>query len=410
MNEPFADLTAAQAAARLGIKQETLYAYVSRGLLRRERTAAGSRFDALEIEHFADRRSRRPPARPVTSASSGAPLMVLDTDVALIDDEDLYFRGHRAVDLAAAYSYDAVAAWIWGEPIDAKRTLRCSAGLTVPARHLVQALPASATLLDRAATAVYGIACADPLRDDTSAPRLAAVGENLAAGIPQALGAAGEECGSIAALLWSALSSATPDPSRLAALNAALVLSIDHDLAISTFAARVAASARASGYAIISAALGAFDSPLHGNASHAAAELLREVIGGTPPAHAIRNQLRRRGRGVPGFGHLLYLDGDPRARALLGHIAELPDAQPALEASHALEAAMAETGLRPNLDFTLATLIVACDLPSDAGALIFAIGRITGWIANAMTEYAATPLRLRPRGRYIGPPPTNTPL
>ena len=410
MDEPITDLTAAQAAARLGIKQETLYAYVSRGLLRRDRTAAGSRFDALEIERFADRRARRPSVRQLTNASSGAPLMVLDTDVALIDDEDLYFRGRRAVDLAATCSYDAVAAWIWGEPMDAHRTLRCPAGLTIPARRLVQALPASATLLDRAATAVYGLACADPLRDDTSAGRLAHVGEALAAGIPQALTEVGEGGASIAALMWTALSSAKPDPTRLAALNAALVLSIDHDLAISTFAARVAASARASGYAIISAALGAFDSPLHGNASHGAAELLREVVGGTPAAQAIRNQLRRQGRGVPGFGHPLYLDGDPRARALLDHIAELPDAQPVLEASRTLEAAMAETGLRPNIDFALAALVVACDLRSDAGALIFAVGRITGWIANAMTEYSAAPLRLRPRGRYIGPPPSDTPL
>lgn len=410
MREPLAELTTAQAAARLGIKQETLYAYVSRGLLRRARTAAGSRFDALEIERFADRRARRPSVGPVTSTASGAPLMVLDTDVALIDDEDLYFRGHRAVDLAAVYSYDAVAAWIWGEPLDADRTLRCPVGLTHAARRLVQALPASATLLDRAATAVHGLASADPIRDDTSTSRLAAVGEALAAGIPRALGAVGDEGAGIAALLWSALSSATPDPSRLLALNAALVLSIDHDLAISTFAARVAASARASGYAIISAALGAFDSPLHGNASHGAAELLREVLEGTPATRAIRNRLRLQGGGVPGFGHLLYLDGDPRARALLGHIAALPDVQPVLEAAHAVEEAMAETGLRPNLDFALAALVVACDLPSDAGALIFAVGRITGWIANAMTEYAAAPLRLRPRGRYVGPPPSDTPL
>jgi citrate synthase len=331
--------------------------------------------------------------------------MVLDTDVALVEDDELYFRGTPARELAATSSFDAVAAWIWGEALVADRRLRCPESLVAPARRLVAALPPSATLLDRAATAVHGLAAADPLRSDVSRSRLASVGELLAAGIPRALVAESPGDEPVAAAVWRALSTRPATAEQLTAVDAALVLSIDHDLAISTFAARVAASARASGYAVVGAALGAFDSALHGNASADAAALLRAVLAGTAPEDAIRDQLRTRGRGVPGFGHPLYTGTDPRASALLARTARLPDAGPALRAADALQTAIAETGLRPNIDLALAVLAVACGFPRDAGALIFAVGRIVGWIANAGSEYDAAPLRLRPQGRYVGPPP-----
>ena len=105
-------LSAAQAAARLGVRQQTLYAYVSRGLLSRERGAHGSTFDALEVEAFAS--SRRRSAAPATNpTASGSPLMVLDTDIALIEDGELYFRGVPAADLALMYTYESVARWLW---------------------------------------------------------------------------------------------------------------------------------------------------------------------------------------------------------------------------------------------------------------------------------------------------------
>jgi citrate synthase len=170
-------------------------------------------------------------------------------------------------------------------------------------------------------------------------------------------------------------------------------------------AARVAASARASGYAVVTAALGAFDSPLHGNTGQAAAELLRMVVAGTPPERAIAAQLRSRGRGVPGFGHALYLGTDPRARTLLPLIAALPGAEPVTAAVEALSLVVEPSGLHPNLDLALAALAVATGMAPDAPGLVFATGRLAGWISHAATEYGAEPMRLRPRGRYVGPLP-----
>jgi citrate synthase len=399
MDDDSPRLTAAQAAARLGVKPQSLYAYVSRGWITRERDADGSTFDPLEVEAFAAQRTRRSPA---STTQGGAPLMVLETDVALIEDDELYFRGIRAAELARTHTFDAVAAWLWGEPLDAERRLAAPHEFVDAARGLVTALPAAASWIDRAVVAVRGLAIADPLRDDVDPAALPRVGETLVAGLPRALGR-DVPAASVPEALWHALTDRAPSPGEAAALGAAMVLSIDHDLAVSTFAGRVAASARASGYAVVTAALGAFDSPLHGTASVAAAQLIARVAEGVPAELAIRSQLQTLGRRVPGFGQPLYRGIDARAACLLEFIAPLPDGGRALEAVEALRHAMRSTRLQPNVDLALGALAVAADLPHDAGSLVFAVARSAGWIAHAQREYEEPPLRLRPRGRYTGP-------
>lgn len=392
-------LTAAQAASRLGVKPQSLYAYVSRGWITRVRDANGSSFDPLEIEAFASQRTRRTPA--VTSAG-GAPLMVLDTDIALIEDDRLYLRGRAADDLAREYAFDAVAAWLWGEPLRAQRRLGVGEETVDAARALLAHLPATASWIDRAVVAVRGLAIADPLRDDVDVSALPRVGEAIVAGLPRALGPVGA-APTVPDALWRALSGRAPSPAERAALNAAMVLSIDHDLAVSTFAGRIAASARASGYAVVTAALGAFDSPLHGTASVAAAQLIDRVVAGAPPELAIRTQLQTLGRRVPGFGQPLYAGIDARAACLLEFIEALPQGPVVLQAVDGLRHAMRSTRLQPNVDLALGALAVAADLPHDAGALVFAVARSAGWIAHAQREYEERPLRLRPHGRYTGP-------
>ena len=395
-------LTAAQAASRLGVKPQSLYAYVSRGWITRVRDASGSSFDPLEIEAFAAQRARRTPA---VSRAGGAPLMVLDTDVALIEDDRLYLRGMVADDLAREYAFDSVAAWLWGEPLREDRRLRVAEETVDAARALLAHLPATASWIDRAVVAVRGLAIADPLRDDVDASALPRVGEAIVAGLPRALGPAASvpDAPSVPDALWWALSGRVASPAEKAALNAAMVLSIDHDLAVSTFAGRIAASARASGYAIVTAALGAFDSPLHGTASVAAAQLIDRVVAGVPAELAIRTQLQTLGRRVPGFGQPLYEGIDARAACLLDVIGPLPGGPAVLEAVDDLRHAMRSTRLQPNVDLALGALAIAADLPHDAGALVFAVARSAGWIAHAQREYEERPLRLRPHGRYTGP-------
>jgi citrate synthase len=391
-------LSAAEAAARLGVKPESLYAYVSRGLLSRERDATGSWFDPLEVEAFAGRR-RRSPAPPAGGAAAGTPLMVLDTRLAHVEDDALHYRERSAARLAREQSFEDVVCWLWGT-----RTLRPPDADDVQvARRTIAALGDVSRPLDRLAAAVTALAVTDPLRDDPAPEQLARIGARLVTGLPAALLAEGAP-GAVAPTLWRALGG-RDDVDGIRLLDAALILVIDHDLALSTLAGRVAASARASGYAVVTAALGAFDAPLHGTASRSAFRLLRAVQDGEAPAPAIARAVRDGGRGIPGFGQSLYVEADMRARLMLELLREAPRSADVMAAVDAVTEEVARrTGTRPNLDLALAALTLWAGMTEDAGAVVFAVGRIAGWISHALDEYDERPMRLRPRGRYVGPP------
>jgi citrate synthase len=213
---------------------------------------------------------------------------------------------------------------------------------------------------------------------------------------------------SLAATLWSRLTARSSTQEDQAALNAALVLLADHDIAASTLAARVAASTRAHPYAVVSAGLAALDGPLHGAASGLAFDLLTDALRDNDPVRALAGFMRS-GRHVPGFGHALYPDGDPRAAALLDLILPAgaePPADPRVAVIRGVLMAMAgRSGPRPNIDFAIASLALLSGMPSDAGEAVFAVARTAGWIAHALEEYADRPLRFRPSGRYAGPGP-----
>ncbi|WP_292462485.1 citrate/2-methylcitrate synthase, partial [Mesorhizobium sp.] len=101
-------------------------------------------------------------------------------------------------------------------------------------------------------------------------------------------------------------------------------------------------------------------------------------------------------RPLPGFGHQLYPEGDPRAEALL------PDLDIADDLLHLRDAVLAATGMRPNVDFALAALTRSLNLPADAPFRLFALGRSIGWTAHAI-EQVTSNRPIRPRARYDGP-------
>ena len=234
--------------------------------------------------------------------------------------------------------------------------------------------------------------------------------------------------GSITARLWPKLSPVAPHPATLDALRATLVLLADHELAASTLAARVAASVRADPYAVVAAGLGAVGGALHGGASLGAEAMLAEVREPGQAPRVIGDRLRR-GERIPGLGHFVYRNGDPRGTFLLALLHEAVAARdpgvpqgaglsqgagaPAgvprgARALAAADAVLAEARRRrlpePNIDFALATLVAATGMIKGAGEAIFAVARAAGWIGHALEEYARnTPLR--PRAVYIGPAP-----
>ncbi len=183
------------------------------------------------------------------------------------------------------------------------------------------------------------------------------------------------------------------------ALNCALVLAADHELNASTFAARVAASAGADLYACLTAAIATLSGPRHGGECDRVEALVSEV--GTPRrAHSVVLARTQRGDLLPGFGHPLYPDGDPRAPPLLAAAHDLaPSSVRTLDAI-VLEATRS-LGLKPTLDVGLVAIAHALGVPGAASA-IFALGRCAGWAAHVIEQREAGFL-LRPRARYIGP-------
>jgi len=398
-------LSTKEAAELLGVKPETVYAYVSRGQLssRRVPGGRGSTFDAKEVEALA-RRNRRESSG---TSSSGGELSVR-TRITLIDTDRYYFRGVDATELAARHSYEEVAEWLWTGQLRPGATFTASEGAVAAARRAVDALPEHTAPTDRLRVAAIAAAASDPLRFDLSEEAVLGTARSLIPTLVAALPLARHDHrdgGPLAHRLWARLSVRSADEASLRALDRALALLVDHDLAASTLAVRVAASARAHAYAAVSAGLGVIEGPLHGAAGGLAHKLLLEVLDQGDAAPVIADELRA-GRRIPGLGHRLYPGEDPRARALFDLLEDIPRAEPALAAARDIVATTARHApLHANVDLALGVLTASSGMPATASETIFAVARTAGWIAHALEEYGERPLRMRPSGHYVGPRP-----
>ncbi|MFI1397159.1 citrate/2-methylcitrate synthase [Streptomyces sp. NPDC020681] len=396
-------LTTREAAERLGVKPETVYAYVSRGQLnsRREPGGRASTFDAKEVDALV-RRGRREPA-----AGSDVTQRIR-TGITLIDKDRYYFRGVDATELARNHHYEEIADWLWTGTLQHGIRFTAPPDTLAAARRAVEALPEHSGSTDRLRVAAIAAGIADPLRFDLDRLSVLGMARSLIPTLVDALPTIGRTHrgeGRLAWRLWSRLTAQRPDEESLRALDRALSLLIDHDLAASTLAVRVAASARAHPYAVVSAGLGALDGPLHGAASGLAHRMLAEVLERGSAAAVVSDHLRA-GRRVPGLGHRLYPGQDPRAEALFDVLAQIPGARPALDAAREVEATTARhVELHANVDLALAVLSVSSGMPAEAGETVFAVARTAGWIAHALEEYEERPLRMRPSGHYSGPRP-----
>lgn len=404
-------LSTRQAAERLGVKPETVYAYVSRGLLssRRSKDGRGSTFDAAEVDSLAD--AARRPAAASREAAPGA--MSVRTGITLIEPDGCWFRGVDARELAASLSFEEAADWLWTGRLTRGLRFTAPPPLLDAARTAARALPVHCAATDRLRAAVVAAAVADPLRFDLAEDAVIGRARGL---VPVMVGALppqggdgdahggedpGTAAGSLARALWPRLTARPPTETFVRGLERAMILLLDHDLAASTLAARVAASARAHPYAVVSAALGALDAPLHGAAGAGAHRMLAEVAERGSAAAVVAETLRA-GRRVPGLGHRVYPGEDPRARALFTWLEEVPECSGALAAAHEI----AETAGRPaNIDLALAVLTLGAGMRPEASEAVFAVARTVGWIAHALEEYGERPLRLRPSGHYTGPRP-----
>ena len=215
-----------------------------------------------------------------------------------------------------------------------------------------------------------------------------------------------EDLNSAANFLWM-LTGEKPSDKQASILDKALILHADHELNASTFAARVAASTLADIYAAVSAAMGALSGPLHGGANEDVMHMLEKIGDPAKTEQYVRDQLAH-GNKIPGFGHRVYKNLDPRGEALRPIVLELYSSDPAqrpwYEMWQTVEAIMSEEKhhLHPNLDFFAALVYRWLGIPTDLFTPVFACSRIVGWTTHILEQYANNRL-IRPRAEYVGP-------
>ncbi|MER7558695.1 citrate synthase [Nocardioides sp. NPDC126508] len=346
-------ITTREAAQRLGVKRTTLYTYVSRRLLTRRRSGGESLFDRAEIDALAS--TRHHPGSPL----GVLPMRSVRSSVSEVREGELFLRGVPLADLADEPVGEVVELVLGPGPETA---------VEVPA-HLAE-LPLTRRLPALAQWAGSHGEWVDPAA-------AAGVAKGLLGAAPVALGG---QAGPVPDAIFEAVAGRSGSPREVATLNTALVALLDHGLAASVVAARVAASARASAYDCLVAGYAALSGRLHGGIGRSALAVLRD----DPPADPSLP--------VPGFGHWRHPEGDPRADAILARLALVEGAAPTLAR---LEEIASRTERRPNVDGALAALVLTCGLLDDAAEVLFQVGRTVGLAAHIVEESGEDPLRWR---------------
>ena len=368
-------LRAEDALRKLGSKPQSLYASVSRGRIRARPDPADSRrslYDAEDVDRLALRaRGRRSSASVAAQAISwGEP--VLPSAISTTAGGRLIYHGHDAAVLAQKVTLEELATLLWGGDWPA---LTLTA-IAPPQDAITSAFLAIAA---RAAIAPPSLARGQLALREEASRVLGVMADALIGG---ALGP-----------LHMRLAVHFGRPEAAETLRRALVLLADHELNASTFAARVAVSTGASLASGVLAGLAALHGPRHGDAASAVLALAEDMVGDDP--EAILREWLGEGRVVPGFGHTLYPNGDPRCVALLAGL-PLPQGFAALA-----KAGQSVTGELPNIDFGLAAITAIHTLPKEAPITIFALARTVGWLAHGLEQTASGQL-IRPRARYTG--------
>ena len=348
----------------------------------------------------------------------------------------LYYRGYEIADLARAASFEDTTRLLWfGElPSPAERAefgarLAETRPLPPPVLELLRRLPRECHPLDALRTAVSLAAASDPdVRSDEAAANLRKA-YRLMNLVPAAVAAwqrirtgrepvAARPEGSHAANFLSMLDGREPSPEVARVLDVILTLHADHEFNASTFAARVAVATVADMHSAVVAAISTLKGPRHGGANEDVLAMLLEIAEpslaeafveariGARAALSKRDRADPKSR-MPGFGHRVYKVDDARARVLRGmakSMAEATGRGKLFEVAERLYDAMkARTSLPVNVDFFSAVVYDALGIPPDFCTSIFAVGRVAGWCAHIMEQYADNRL-IRPRADYIGLP------
>jgi citrate synthase len=406
-------VTAAEAIALLGVKPQTLYTYVSRGLIRSVNQP--ERKQKLYYREDIDKARAQAEMRQGRGISAATALRwghpVISTSVTELTPEGPRYRGRLALDLArGGCSFEAASELLWTgvlhhDPLVwSREALPPGFGKAMDGAAR-QPDPLPLLRIYALATSMLGAAegAGSEIRRGTTIP----AARQLIQTLTGCLGYLGRRprfhmpppSASIAATAMRLLNPGA-GADKIAALNAALVLCADHELSSSTFAARVAASTGAELRACILAAIGTHSGAALGGGCDRAEDLLRDA--------RTRPEVRRRlaameqaGARVPGFNLPVYPKGDPRARYLLRIAQEFAErSERASLIYQFIDEAEGALQLRPSIEIGLVALCAALELPERSAGALWALGRSAGWMAHVMEQRLAGHL-LRPRARYV---------
>lgn len=386
-------IDAAAATKLLGVSRNTLYAYVSRGLVRstaHPTLAKASLYVAADLQALIARkaRMRRPRAAAASALDFGLP--VLQTRLTHFEDDRLFYRSEDAIAFSRRATLEETARLLWQTG-----TADPFAGISfdqakVPGWVQIATRYAPPRATDRASALL-------PLLTAQEAPGAGRAGTHAFAAAARLVLAIAAAVGPINAPVTSplhrSLAQAWRNPRAAEAIRRSLVLLADHELNASTFAVRVVASTGARHTHCVLAGIAALSGPLHGAATERMRSFLNAIASPNRAAEAVETRLQH-GELLPGFGHFLYREGDPRAAELLQQIKLDPVAAVTLAAGRAI------SGLEPNIDFALVALERSFQLPTGAALALFAIGRSVGWLAHVFEQRASGTL-IRPRAEFV---------
>ena len=401
-------LSAGRAAEELGVSLATLYAYVSRGMVRSEAVEGkrrNRRYRAEDVRRLKERKRRRRDPDGVVEGALHWGTPVLESGITLIDGGGLYYRGRDVVALAEERSIEEVAALVWtGDETMASALF--PPDLSGPSRRVRTVVESVAGLSPAEEWQVMlpVAAAEDPAAYDLRPGAVTRTGARILRLMTDVV--VGGSAQGVAGTLqrgWR-----PKDPGAAALFDSALVFCVDHELPVSTFAARCVASSAATPYAVVLAGLAALGGVKHGGEIELVEAFLREVEAAGDVRAVISGRLRR-GERIPGFGHSLYPEGDPRGVGLLRLTAGAYPESIAVALSDTVAGEMLHLmGERPTVDFALATVARALELPPGGAVALFALGRTVGWIGHAIEQYRSGSL-IRPRARYVGEQPRRKP-
>ncbi|TDV57735.1 citrate synthase [Actinophytocola oryzae] len=386
-------LTADEAADRLNVKKETVYAYVSRGRLT-SRKAAGGRGSLFRLADI-DRLSAK-----VRRGKENVPPDGVESEITLITPEALFYRSRKATDLAESATFEEVARLLWG--FDTAGTPWLSSPATERfCRKVIKTLPASALPVDQVKVIAACIAAVEPPTWDVSPDVVATTAQRTLATMLTALPAKSEPVDTttfdapaspMAALLWSRLCDRAPNEAELKLLNAAMVMLADHDLAAATHVVRTAARAGVEPSGLLRLGIDVGSGPVKGSASLAIESLLHNMKSAATVEESLGMRLRQ-GAAIPGFGHQVYPTGDVRAAYLLARLRRCSPQSDRLATVENVIKTQEWRGLpAPNAGFALAAMTYVLGMAPGSGETIFVLSRAAGWVAHAIEAYRSGPM------------------